>query len=316
MAKLTGLSSLWVGGHDVAGDIGAVRGVGGGPAMIDVSSIEANGHERLAGRFDGKIDFNAWLNPARAHLVFRNVPDTNTDAMLAIPATAGAIAAMLSARQVNYDPQVQNDLGASFAISALAATGHAVEFGKLITNGKRTDTGATATGTGIDLGLPFGVAAVTLTSASAANPTVCTTATAHGLQTGDSVLIAASDKSALNTGWTVTVTGADTFTVALDLTGGAASGGTVQRTSHHGWRAQLQLFTFTGTSVTVKLQDAPKNLSGSFADLTDGAFSAHASAPASERIASASGIVQRYVRVADTGTFSNAVFAAAISAKR
>jgi hypothetical protein len=212
---------------------------------------------------------------------------------------------------------VANDLGAGFAVSCLAAAGFPVEWGKLITDGKRTDTAATATGTGIDLGLPKGVPAVNITSASAANPTSVLTATAHGLQTGDSVLISGTDKAALNDSFTVTVVDPTHFTVAVDLTGGAATGGSMQRTSHRGWAAQSQVFSVVGTSVTVKIQHAPKNLSGSMSDLSGGGFAAVlGGASGAERIQSASGIVQRFVRVATTGTFNPATFAVGIAPGR
>lgn len=74
-----------------------------------------------------------------------------------------------------------------------------------------------------------------------------------------------------------------------------------------GGQAYLQVNAFTGTSVTVKLQDSADN--ATFADLTGGAFIA-ATARGAQRLAlSNAATVRRYVRVVTTGTFSNAVFA-------
>jgi hypothetical protein len=74
-----------------------------------------------------------------------------------------------------------------------------------------------------------------------------------------------------------------------------------------GWQAFLQVFAFTGTSVTVTLQDSADNVS--FANLTGGAFTA-ATGITTERLQGGrTATVRRYVRAITSGTFSNAVFA-------
>lgn len=80
-----------------------------------------------------------------------------------------------------------------------------------------------------------------------------------------------------------------------------------------GLQAYLQVFSFTGTSVTVKIQQSSDNGSGdAFADVTGGAFTA-ATGITSQRIATATNLtVERYLRVVTTGTFSNAVFSVVI----
>lgn len=77
-----------------------------------------------------------------------------------------------------------------------------------------------------------------------------------------------------------------------------------------GLQAYLQVFAFTGTSVTVKIQESSDNGVGdAFADVVGGGFTA-ATGTTSQRIATASGLtVERYLRVVTTGTFSNVVFA-------
>lgn len=79
--------------------------------------------------------------------------------------------------------------------------------------------------------------------------------------------------------------------------------------------AYLQVFSFTGTSVTVKLQESSDNGSAdAFADVVGGSFTAVAAAPATERIATATNLsVERYLRVVTTGTFTNAVFAVLVA---
>lgn len=311
MTVYNGQGLLFSGGYDVSSDIAALSGAGGGPNLIDTSSLDAAGFKRIAGRFDGRLIASVLYNPTGAHIPFDDLPTTLVPVMFAMPGTAaGDFAAMLVGKQVNYSLSDGNDLAAIFTLDTLASEGYPFEWGKMITAGKRTDTSATASGTGIDLGVPAGVSATNITSSSVANPTVVTSV-AHGLQTGDSVVIAGhSSTPTINGEHTVTVTGVDTFTIPVNVSSGGGAAGTVQRTSRRGWSAQNQVFSVAGTSVTVTVQDSHEAVSGSFANVTGGAFAAVAAAAVgAERIGSAAGILKRYVRVKTTGTFSSAVFA-------
>jgi hypothetical protein len=98
-------------------------------------------------------------------------------------------------------------------------------------------------------------------------------------------------------------TGLDRQTTDLSDPGG----GGVATSSVQGWQAYLQVTAFSGTSVTVTVQDSADN--ATFLPLTGGAFTA-ATAIGGQRIASASGAtVRRYVRIATSGTFTSATFA-------
>lgn len=76
-----------------------------------------------------------------------------------------------------------------------------------------------------------------------------------------------------------------------------------------GLQAHLQVLSFTGTSITVKLQGSSDNGAGdAFADIVGGAFTA-ATGRTTERIQTARNLaVERYMRVVTTGTFSSATF--------
>lgn len=77
--------------------------------------------------------------------------------------------------------------------------------------------------------------------------------------------------------------------------------------SSFGWQAYLQVFSFTGTSCTVTLQDSANN--SAFAGFTGSAFAA-ATARGTQRIAGAAGsTVRQYVRAITSGTFSECTFA-------
>lgn len=79
----------------------------------------------------------------------------------------------------------------------------------------------------------------------------------------------------------------------------------------NGLQAFLHVFSFTGTSVTVKLQESSDNGAGdAWADVTGGGFTA-ATGRTAQRIAK-TGSGERYLRVVTTGTFSSAVFAVTV----
>ncbi len=79
-----------------------------------------------------------------------------------------------------------------------------------------------------------------------------------------------------------------------------------------GWQAYLQVFSITGTSVTLTLEDSADNIT--FLPISGGAFTA-ATTRTVQRLQSSSdtATVRRYIRVSSTGTFSNAVFAVSIT---
>ncbi|MFC8515478.1 hypothetical protein [Streptomyces sp. NPDC057257] len=82
-----------------------------------------------------------------------------------------------------------------------------------------------------------------------------------------------------------------------------------------GLQAYLQVLSFTGTSCTIALQESSDNGAGdAFAAVTGGAFTAVTAAPQAQRIQTArTQTVERYLRVATTGTFSNIVFLVAVN---
>lgn len=77
--------------------------------------------------------------------------------------------------------------------------------------------------------------------------------------------------------------------------------------SSFGWQAYLQVFSFTGTSCTVTLQDSANN--SAFAGFTGSAFAA-ATGRSTQRLQGAAGsTVRQYVRAITTGTFTECTFA-------
>jgi len=93
-----------------------------------------------------------------------------------------------------------------------------------------------------------------------------------------------------------------TATVGAAVDQGSASPGAF------GLQMYVQLFAFTGTSVTIKLQESSDNGADTYADVV-GATTGALTAVGAVRVATAAIAVERYLKVVTTGTFSNAVFA-------
>jgi hypothetical protein len=85
--------------------------------------------------------------------------------------------------------------------------------------------------------------------------------------------------------------------------------------SAFGLQAYLQVFSFAGTSVTVKLQESNDNGGGdAYADTVGGGFTAVTVAPGVQRIATAGGqTVKQWLRVVTVGTFNPAVFSVVVA---
>lgn len=83
--------------------------------------------------------------------------------------------------------------------------------------------------------------------------------------------------------------------------------------TNFGLQAYLQVFAFTGTDVTIKLQESSDNGADTYVDVVGGGFT-QVTGITSERIETARDLtVERYLRVVTTGTFSNVVFAVMVN---
>ena len=239
MAKSSGLGAqLFVGGVDLSGDTGAVDRIACPTAHLDITAINASGHERIFGQYDGALEFTSFFNDAAAqeHATLK-AKASGADVNMAYfqGSSIGNMAAFLTAKQVNYDGTRGQDGSFTFKVQGLA-NNYGLDYGEMLTAGKRTDSSAT-NGTSHNYGA----------------------ATANGLV------------------------------------------------------AHLHVFAFTGTSVTVKIQQSSDNGSGdAFADLIT--FTAATGVTSERKVtASLTTAVEQYLRVVTTGTFSSAVFAVCAS---
>lgn len=148
--KQTGLgAALFVAGVDLSGDTQSLGRIGGGPAALDMTSIDKSAFERKGGVRDGGMDVVSYFNPDSAHPVYSALPTSDVIATYCHTTALGAPAAAMVAKQIGYDPTRPQDGSLTCAV-ALVPNGFGLEWCIQATAGKRTDTAAT-NGTGVDL---------------------------------------------------------------------------------------------------------------------------------------------------------------------
>lgn len=300
MAKSSGLGDqLLVGGNIVGGDVQSYN-LASPIALIDSTDITQSAHSRITGLRDASGSLNVFFDPASgaAHDVFKALPTADTQLMLLRPAGIGNDAACLNAKQIGYDPTRSNTGELMFKVDA-QANGFGLEWGDQLTPGVRTDTTAT-NGATFDAAGGASAPAVPASTVAATNPAniPATVVISGGTVTNVSI----NGVTAGSGDGTYTVPNGGTIAVTYSV----APTWTWSWNTGFGGQGYLQVAAFTGSSVTVTIQHSADNSAWS----SLAAFTAVSAAPAFQRIAvSNTTTVNRYLRVATTGTFTNAVFA-------
>jgi hypothetical protein len=153
MPKRSGLgANCYVDGINLSGDIGAIDTLASPRGTFVVTGIDKSAYERILGRRDGLASFTAFFNKDanRAHLKLSPLPRTDRDAMVLIGTTLGDPAASLRALQINYDGTREQEGQFLFKID-MQSQGFGLDWGRMLTAGRRTDTGAT-NGSSVDFG--------------------------------------------------------------------------------------------------------------------------------------------------------------------
>jgi hypothetical protein len=304
MSKSSGLGdALWFGGYDISNDTNSVQKIACPTNMADTTGIDKLAHERLPLQRDGDLQCTVYFNKLGAHVPLSALPRTDTIATYAHGAALGGPAACINAKEIDYAPNRAADGSLLINVDA-QANGFGLEWGVLLTPGKRTDAAAT-NGASLDGGAGFSTPAVPGSGVTATNtsPLPATVVVSAGTVTNvtvNGVSVGSGDGT-----YTVPPSGtiAVTYSVAPTWTW------TLQ--SPYGLQAYLQVFAFTGTDATVKLQDSADN--ASFADVASAAFvQITTTTPQAQRIAiSNAATVRRYVRAVTvtTGGFTSLTFA-------
>lgn len=153
MAKRHGLGMrLYVGGYDVSGDINAFGGINGGPAALGFTDITQLANARLGGKRDGGTQFTSFFDDAtdQSHDVFGALPTANVHAMGLVDTLIGSSAFWLQAKQIGYEPTRDAEGMLTMEVD-LQSTDHGLEWGEMLTAGRRTESAATD-GTALDGG--------------------------------------------------------------------------------------------------------------------------------------------------------------------
>jgi hypothetical protein len=162
MAKSTGLGArLFVDGYDLSGDVGSLSRINTARNVNEVPGIDVSAQERRHAHKDGGLEYAAWFNPSagQAHPVLSAIASTDQHVMYCHRATIGASAAACVCKQLDYGGNRGTD--GSYVLNVVAeSNGYGLEWGRLLTAGKRSDTGAT-NGAGVDFtaGTAFGMQA-------------------------------------------------------------------------------------------------------------------------------------------------------------
>jgi hypothetical protein len=143
MSKTSGIGMFcWVDGNDLSGDIGSIGRISGGPKALELTDITQGGYERVGGDRDGGFTFSSWFNPLRAHLVWSTLPTADRVAATGLGATIGSPAACCVGKQIGYDGKRGQDGSLAFDVD-VQSNGFGLEWGQLLTAGKRVDVAAT-----------------------------------------------------------------------------------------------------------------------------------------------------------------------------
>jgi len=162
MAKTSGLGdNLYAAGYDLSGDIGSLSTIGAPMKPLELTAIDKLAFERVPGQRDGKISFTSFFNPSisQEHTAFSALPTADVLCTYARGAVLGNPAAVMIAKQLNYDGKRTNEGNLTFDID-MVGQGFGLEWGLQLTPGVKTDVAAT-NGTGVDTtaSLAFGAQA-------------------------------------------------------------------------------------------------------------------------------------------------------------
>jgi hypothetical protein len=160
MTKQTGLGhALFVDQYDISGDLQMANNISGGPAPLDMTDITQSAMARLGGLRNGNLAVTTFFNKVtdREHLVYRSLPTTDRIETYCCGTSIGKAAASIVAKQINYDGNRANDGMFVLAVDG-QSNGFGLEWGELLTAGKRTDSAAT-NGASFDYGAGVGTTA-------------------------------------------------------------------------------------------------------------------------------------------------------------
>ncbi len=150
MGKESGLGAgYFVDGVNLSGDTNALTKISRSLEALNFTGIDKFAFERLPGKLDGGIDWEAFMNPTNAHPTLSTLPRTDRIASyMHKQSVLGTPMASLVMKQMTYDPTRPDDGRMTIAVSTLA-NAYWLDWGRSLTTGMQTFGGA-ANGTGVD----------------------------------------------------------------------------------------------------------------------------------------------------------------------
>lgn len=150
MGKETGLGAgFFLDGIDLSGDTRELSTISKAIQVIEQTGIDKFAVERNSGQLTGEVSWTSYFNPTNAHLKLEDLPRTDVGAMyMHKQAVLGTPCACMVAKQTNYDPTRGNTGELTLGVQCLS-NAYWLDWGKSVTQGKRSDTTAT-NGTGVD----------------------------------------------------------------------------------------------------------------------------------------------------------------------
>jgi hypothetical protein len=151
MSKESGLGdNFYIDGHNLSGDINSLGSISCPLATEERTGIDKFAVERGGLLHDGAMEWVAYFNPStgQAHPKLSALPTADVVASYWRGTTLGNPVASLVGKQLNYDGN-RGDNGSLRMNAQAQANAYGLDWGRSLTAGVRTDTGAT-NGTSID----------------------------------------------------------------------------------------------------------------------------------------------------------------------
>lgn len=147
MSKTDGLQTrCYIGGYDISGDVSAISSIADSQNLLDVTGLDKAAIERLPLLQDGAAAINGWFNRSAgqihaALLASGKVPSADRAVLIPLQTTVGGVCFFIIAKEANYN--VNRGADGSLAVSSeFKANGYGIEWGQMLTAGKRTDASA------------------------------------------------------------------------------------------------------------------------------------------------------------------------------
>lgn len=163
MTKQTGLGdNFYLDGYDLSGDIGALQTISNSRALLDVTGIDKDAHERLPGLGDAEMSFNNWFNPEAvtaplgAHEVLKDISLEERQALYFRGTTLGGPVGAMRGAQASYQLNRGNDGSLAGTVQIMNSGGRFIEWGRSLTAGHITVVAAGNLTGLLDLTFPQG----------------------------------------------------------------------------------------------------------------------------------------------------------------